>query len=253
MSILLEKKADTAFLTLDRPPLNVLDLPALRQLQAALDSLRADEAVDFLVIRGGGERAFSAGVDVKDHTRDKVPEMLEVVHGAIRTLLSLPQITIAQVRGACLGGGCEIASSCDFILASEKSFFATPEIQVGCYPPVALARFPSQIGYHRAVELILTGRRIPAREAAAIGLINRAVPAAGLDAAVQKLLEELRGKSRAVLRLTLKGLRELSLKGFSERLARSEEIYLKELLKTDDVEEGARAFLEKRKPAWRHR
>lgn len=253
MSILLEKRDDTAFLTLDRPPLNVLDLPALRQLQAALDSLRADEAVDFLVIRGGGERAFSAGVDVKDHTRDKVPEMLEVVHGAIRTLLSLPQITIAQVRGACLGGGCEIAGSCDFILASEKSFFATPEIQVGCYPPVAVARFPSQIGYHRAVELILTGRRIPAREAAAIGLINRAVPAAGLDAAVQELLEELRGKSRAVLRLTLKGLRELSLKGFSERLARSEEIYLKELLKTDDVEEGARAFLEKRKPAWRHR
>ena len=253
MNILLEKRDETAFLTLDRPPLNVLDLSTLRQLQAALDSLRTDEAVDFLVIRGGGERAFSAGVDVKDHTRDKVPEMLEVVHGAIRTLLSLPQITIAQVRGACLGGGCEIASSCDFILASEESFFATPEIQVGCYPPVALARFPSQIGYHRAVELILTGRRIPAREAAAIGLINRALPAAGLDAAVQELLEELRGKSRAVLRLTLKGLRELTLKGFSERLARSEEIYLKELLKTDDVEEGARAFLEKRKPAWRHR
>ena len=253
MSILLEKRDETAFLTLDRPPLNVLDLSALRQLQAALDSLRADEAVDFLVIRGAGERAFSAGVDVKDHTRDKVPEMLEVVHGAIRTLLSLPQITIARVRGACLGGGCEIASSCDFILASEESFFATPEIQVGCYPPVALARFPSQIGYHRAVEMILTGRRIPAREAAAIGLINRALPAAGLDAAVQELLAELRGKSRAVLRLTLKGLRELTLKGFSERLARSEEIYLKELLKTDDVEEGARAFLEKRKPAWRHR
>ena len=253
MSILLEKRDGTAFLTLDRPPLNVLDLSALRQLQAALDSLRADEAVDFLVIRGAGERAFSAGVDVKDHTRDKVPEMLEVVHGAIRTLLSLPQITIARVRGACLGGGCEIASSCDFILASEESFFATPEIQVGCYPPVALARFPSQIGYHRAAELILTGRRIPAREAAAIGLINRALPAAGLDAAVQELLEELRGKSRVVLRLALKGLRELTLKGFSERLARSEEIYLKELLKTDDVEEGARAFLEKRKPAWRHR
>ena len=253
MSILLEKRDETAYLTLDRPPLNVLDLSALRQLQAALDSLRADEAVDFLVIRGGGERAFSAGVDVKDHTRDKVPEMLEVVHGAIRTLLSLPQITIAQVRGACLGGGCEIASSCDFILASEESFFATPEIQVGCYPPVALARFPSQIGYHRAVEMILTGRRIPAREAAAIGLINRALPAAGLDAAVQELLAELRGKSRAVLRLTLKGLRELTLKGFSERLARSEEIYLKELLQTDDVEEGVRAFLEKRKPAWRHR
>src|SRR3990167_3374895 len=103
--------------------------------------------------------------------------MLRVVHGVVRKFLALPQITIALVRGACLGGGLEIASSCDFILASEESFFATPEIQVGCYPPVALARFPSQIGYHRAVELILTGRRIPAREAAAIGLINRALPA----------------------------------------------------------------------------
>lgn len=253
MNILLEKRGETAFLTLDRPPLNVLDLSTLRQLQAVLDAVRADKAIDFLVIRGGGERAFSAGVDVKDHTRDRVPEMLEVVHGAIRTLLSLPQITIAQVRGACLGGGCEIASSCDFILASEESFFATPEIQVGCYPPVALARFPSQIGYRRAAELILTGRRISAQEAEAIGLINRAVPTAELDTAVQELLTELREKSRAVLRLALKGLRELSLKGFSERLARSEEIYLKELLKTDDVEEGARAFLEKRKPSWRHR
>lgn len=253
MNILVEKKEGAAWLTFDRPPLHVLDLRMLQEFQSALDSVRADEAVDFLVIRGGGERAFSAGVDVKDHTRDRVPEMLEVVHGAIRTLLSLPQITIAQVRGACLGGGCEIASSCDFILASEESFFATPEIQVGCYPPVALARFPSQIGYRRAAELILTGRRISAQEAEAIGLINRAVPTAELNTAVQELLTELRGKSRAVLRLTLKGLRELSLKGFPERLARSEEIYLKELLKTDDVEEGARAFLEKRKPSWRHR
>ena len=85
--------------------------------------------------------------------------MLEVIHGAIRQLLSLPQITIACVQGACLGGGCELANSCDFILASENSSFATPEINVGCFPPVALSRFPTQIGYHRAVEMILTGRQ----------------------------------------------------------------------------------------------
>ncbi|MEK6601875.1 MAG: enoyl-CoA hydratase/isomerase family protein, partial [Candidatus Binatota bacterium] len=175
----------------------------LREFQAALDSVRGDDALDFLLIRGSGERAFSAGVDVQDHTREKVPEMLEVVHGVIRSLLSLPQITIALVRGACLGGGCEIASSCDFILASDDSFFATPEIQVGCYPPVALARFPSQIGYHRAVEMILTGRRISAQEATAIGLINRAVPARELEQALEVLLGELKGKSRAVLRIAL--------------------------------------------------
>src|SRR3990172_6370723 len=235
MNILLEKKERTASIPLERPPLNVLNLPMLRELQAALDSVHRDEAVDILVIRGSGERAFSSGVDVKDHTRAKVPEMLEVVHGAIRSLLSLPQITIALVRGACLGGGCELASSCDFILASDDSSFATPEIQVGCFPPVALARFPSQIGYHRAAEMILTGRSFSAHEAAAIGLINRAVAGKDLEKALQELLEEMKGKSRAVLRIALKGLREISLKNFSANLARSAELYLKELLSTQDI------------------
>ena len=253
MNILLEKKERTASITLERPPLNVLNLPMLRELQAALDSMHRDEAVDILVIRGSGERAFSSGVDVKDHTRAKVPEMLEVVHGAIRSLLSLPQITIALVRGACLGGGCELASSCDFILASDNSFFATPEIQVGCYPPVALARFPLQIGYRRSAEMILTGRSFSAQEAAAMGLINRAVPENELEKALEDLLEELKGKSRAVRRIALKGLRERALKDFSADLARSEELYLKELLATEDVEEGVQAFLEKRKPRWNHR
>lgn len=253
MPILLQKEDRTALLTLERPPLNVLDLAMLRELQDALDSVAKDGTVDFLVIRGGGERAFSAGVDVKDHTREKVPEMLQAVHGVIRTLSLLPQITIALVRGACLGGGCELASSCDFILASEDSFFATPEIDVGCYPPVALARFPSQLGYHRAAEMILTGRRISAQEALAIGLINRVVSVHELKQALEALLEELKGKSGAVLRLTLRGLREISLKNFSEMLERAEEIYLKELLKTEDVEEGVKAFLAKRKAQWRHR
>lgn len=253
MNISVEKRNRTITLTLERPPLNVLNLALLGQLRETLDPLKNDSETDFLVLRASGERAFSAGVDVKDHTRDKVPEMLDAVHGAIRSLLSLPQITIALVRGACLGGGCELASSCDFILASDDSFFATPEIQVGCFPPVALARFPPQIGYHRAAEMILTGRRISAQEAAAIGLINRAVAGKDLEKALQELLEELKGKSRAVLRIALKGLREISLKNFSANLARSEELYLKELLATEDVEEGVQAFLEKRKPRWNHR
>ena len=225
----------------------------LRELQQALDSVAGDGAADLLVIRGGGERAFSAGVDVKDHTREKVPEMLEVVHGVIRTLLSLPQITIAVVQGACLGGGFELAGSCDLLLASEKSFFATPEIEVGCYPPVALARFPSQLGHHRTAEIILTGRRIPAREALAMGLVNRVAPAHELEKALAKLLDDLNGKSRAVLRIALRGLREIALKNFPDALKRSEELYLQELLKTEDVEEGVQAFLQKRKPHWSHR
>ncbi len=251
MGITVTRSGRAALITLDRPPLNVLDLSMLGELREALDSLKGDSKVHVLVLRGEGERAFSAGVDVRDHTREKVPEMLEVMHGAIRQLLSLPQVTIALVNGACLGGGCELAGSCDIILASEEGSFATPEITVGCFPPVALARFPAQIGYHRAAEMILTGRRYSASEALAMGLVNRVVPAGDLESALENLLDDLRSKSGQVLRITLKGLRELSMRNFAEALKRSEEIYLNDLLKTEDVEEGVQAFLEKRKPQWK--
>lgn len=253
MNIILTKEDRAAFITLQRPPLNILNLAMLRELSQTVDSIIGDEEVDFLVLRGGGGRTFSAGVDVNDHTRAKVPEMLEAVHSVIRKLLLLRQVTIAVVQGACLGGGCELASSCDLVIASEESFFSTPEINVGCYPPVALARFPSQLGYHRAAEMILTGKKISSREALTIGLVNRVAADAEIDHALDSILQELKEKSRAVLRIALKGLRETSLKDFSETLQRSEELYLTELLKTEDVEEGAQAFLQKRKPRWHHR
>ena len=253
MGIKVEKRERLVRITMDRPPLNVLDIALLRELDLVLTSCAEETAIDVVVIQGAGQRAFSAGVDIRDHTREKVPEMLDVVHGVIRKLLVIPQVTIALIQGVCLGGGCELASSCDLIVASEDSSFATPEIHVGCYPPVALARFSSLIGYHRAAEMILTGRRFSAQEALAMGLINRVMPTDQLEAGLASLVEELLDKSGAVLRITLKGLRELSLRGFSAALARSEDLYREELLRTADVEEGIRAFIDKRKPHWTHR
>jgi cyclohexa-1,5-dienecarbonyl-CoA hydratase len=252
MAVTIEQKERAAFITIDRPPLNVLDLAVLRELDLLITSCAQQSATDVLVIRGAGVRAFSAGVDIRDHTPEKVPEMLDAVHGVIRKLLTIPQVTIALVRGVCLGGGCELASSCDFILASEDSSFATPEIRVGCYPPVALARFSSLIGYHRAAEMILTGRKFSAPEAAAMGLINRVLPNDQVEAGLAFLLEELLGNSGAVLRIAVKGLRERAHKGFAAALERSEDLYRQELLRTNDVEEGVRAFIEKRKPRWMH-
>jgi cyclohexa-1,5-dienecarbonyl-CoA hydratase len=253
MSAQVERAGRVISITLDRPPLNVLDIPLLRELAGALDACAAEKDADLLVLRGAGERAFSAGVDIKDHTRENVPEMLRVVHDAMRKLLALPQATIARVQGVCLGGGCELASCCDFVLASADSSFATPEILVGCYPPLALARFSSLIGYRRAVDMILTGRTLSAHEALAMGLISRVAPPGEMEAELAALLDELLEKSGSVLRVALKGMRELSLRGFSEALERSEQIYCDELLATEDVEEGVRAFLEKRKPRWSHR
>ena len=248
-----EKRSRVTFLTIDRPPLNVLDIELLRDLDRELSACAADTATDILVVRGAGTRAFSAGVDIRDHTKERVPEMLDIVHQVIRRLLALPQVTIAAVRGVCLGGGCELAACCDFIVASEESSFATPEIHVGCYPPVEVARFSSLVGYHRAAEMILTGRRYTSGEALGLGLINRVVAQDQFDSGVASLLEELLSKSGSVLRIALKGLRELSLRDFYAALSRSEEIYCRELLNTQDVDEGVRAFLEKRKPNWKHR
>jgi cyclohexa-1,5-dienecarbonyl-CoA hydratase len=253
MSVNVEKKDRLLTVTWDKPPLNVLDIVLLRELDEILQSCAANPTVDVVVLRGQGPKAFSAGVDIKDHTQEKVPEMLAVVHGVIRKLVGLPQVTIAAVRGACLGGACEVASVCDFIVASEESSFATPEILVGCYPPVALARFAPLIGYHRAAEMILTGRRFSAREAQAMGLINRVFADGDLEAGIASLVGELLSKSGAVMRLTVKGLRELSLRDFDASLKRSEQIYRDELLRTADVEEGVQAFLQKRAPQWRHR
>jgi cyclohexa-1,5-dienecarbonyl-CoA hydratase len=253
MAVELEKQERVAFVRLNRPPLNVLDIALLRELGQILTSCAEDRATDIVVLEGQGERAFSAGVDIADHTPDKAAGMLTVVHGVVRQLLSLPQVTVALIRGVCLGGGCELASSCDLLLASDDSSFATPEIHVGCYPPVALARFPALIGYHRAAEMILTGRRFSAQEALAMGLINRVLPKTELVKGLEALLEELRGHSGAVMRIAARGLRELSLKKFSEDLRRSEAIYRDELLPTQDAAEGIQAFLEKRRPRWLHR
>jgi cyclohexa-1,5-dienecarbonyl-CoA hydratase len=253
MALNTEKKPRVTCIAIEYPPVNVLGIQLLRELDQALSACAADSTIDVVVLRGAGTRAFSAGMDIRDHTRDRVPEMLDIVHSVIRKLLALPQVTIAAVRGVCFGGGCELASCCDLVVASEDSLFATPEIQVGCYPPVALARFSTLIGYHRAAEMILTGRHYGAREALDLGLINRVFAEDQFDNGLTSLLDELLSKSGAVMRIALKGLRELSLRDFSGSLSRSEEIYCHELLHTEDVDEGVRAFLEKRKPNWKHR
>ena len=253
MALNTEKKPRVTCIAIEHPPVNVLGIQLLRELDQALSACAADSTIDVVVLRGAGTRAFSAGMDIRDHTRDRVPEMLDIVHSVIRKLLALPQVTIAAVRGVCFGGGCELASCCDLVVASDDSSFATPEIQVGCYPPVALARFSTLIGYHRAAEMILTGRHYGAREALDLGLINRVFAEDQFDNGLTSLLDELLSKSGAVMRIALKGLRELSLRDFSGALSRSEEIYCHELLQTEDVDEGVRAFLEKRKPNWKHR
>ena len=254
MTVHVQSGERTAWITIDRPPLNILDIPTIQQLGVAIATLdRLGPDLQVVVIRGAGERAFSAGVSVQDHTPDKIGPMLESFHRAIRLLRDLPAVTIAAVHGHCLGGGMELALSCDLVIATDESRFGQPEVDLGCYPPVAAALYPSLIGPGRTLDLLLTGRTLDCDDAERLGLVTRKVPSAGLEAAVQELAAQITSKSAAVTRLTKAAVRAGRDRGFSAGLTEAERLYLDELARTEDMKEGIAAFLEKRKPVWRHR
>lgn len=239
----------TAWITLDRPPLNVLDTAMMGSLDAALE--RALHKSDFVIFQGAGEKAFCAGADVADHTPERVGKMLHAFHAVFRRLALADCLTIAAVHGYCLGGGMELASFCDFVLAAESAQLGQPEIKLGCYPPVAMVLLPRRIGLQAAAYLILTGQQISAVEAHRLGLVTRVVPDRELPAAAETLLRELRMLSPSVLHLTRKTLARLHSGDFLKQLEEAERVYLSELMQSHDALEGVRAFLEKRKPVWK--
>jgi cyclohexa-1,5-dienecarbonyl-CoA hydratase len=245
-----------ASLTIARPPLNILDVETLAALGEAVAGLERLPDLAAVFLRGAGERAFSAGVSIADHAPDRIGAMLDSLHGSIRRLRALPGISVAAVHGYCLGGGMELALSCDLAVAEEGATFGQPEIELGCFAPVAAALFPARIGAARTLDLLLTGRRLSAAEAAGWGLVSRVAPAGGLDA----LLAELRGRwealSAPVLRLTKRAVgagATAASDPFGAALAETERLYVEELCPLEDMAEGVAAFLGKRPPLWTHR
>jgi cyclohexa-1,5-dienecarbonyl-CoA hydratase len=239
-----------ARLVLHRPPLNVVDLPMARALRAGIDGLRDRPELRAVVIAAEG-RAFSAGVSIEDHLPGRAEAMIPAFHDVFRALRALGVATVSAVRGAALGGGCELACFCDFVVAAEEATFGLPEIRLASFPPVAAAHFPTRIGSARTRQLILTGETLDARAAERIGLVDVVAPAAGLEAAVTGVLGKLLDKSAVALRMARRAV--LAGDGFEERLAGAERLFLETLMRTEDAAEGLRAFLEKRPPAWRDR
>ncbi len=243
---------EVATLTLSRDPLNVLNIAMMKEINSFLDALNQETGLKVLLIKAEG-KAFSAGVDVGEHLGDRVKEMIEVFHGIFRRMDSLGLVSVAQVQGAALGGGCELAIFADLVVASEKAKFGQPEIQVGVFPPIAALVMPRIMGRKKALELCLTGDVIKAAQAKELGLVNHVVAPEDLEAKTEELTKKLTNLSPLVLKLTKKaclqglaGEQETALDGI-------EDIYLNQLMVTADAEEGLRAFLDKRKPEWKNK
>jgi cyclohexa-1,5-dienecarbonyl-CoA hydratase len=238
-----------ARITLCNPPLNVVDPSMAVELQQTLAKLEARTDISVILFEGDA-RTFSAGVDIRAHLPEQIHEMLTSFHAVVRAIVSSRKVTIAEVRGTCLGGGAELAAVCDMVYTERDATWGFPEIKLACYPPVAVVALPALVGQKRAAELILTGRQFSGDEAVAIGLANRSARAEELDTLVQHTLDELSQLSPTALVHAKKAMYGWDAIHFDKGLARAEKIYLEELISTSDAREGIIAFLDKRPSKW---
>ena len=246
-----EFKEGLGTITLNRPPVNILNIAMMEEINDVLNSWQGKKDLKAVLFDAKG-KCFSAGVDVGEHMGDLAPKMIEVFHGMFRLMDRLESPTIASVYSSCLGGGCELAVFCDLVIASRGAKFGQPEIQVGVFPPIAAQIMPRIMGRKSAIELILSGKIISADEAMAMGLVNKVVSDDELRQATADFVKPYLKLSAEVLRKTKKAVMSGLRDDLEPSLRIIEDIYLNELMKTADAQEGLKAFLEKRKPEWKN-
>lgn len=246
-------KDGVADVTLNAPPLNVLNIGMMCEICDALNYLRGVEDLKVVVFRGAGDKAFCAGVDVKDHMGQQAEPMIDAFRNMFQAMVDVGAPTLAVVKGFALGGGCELAIFCDLVIAAKSARLGQPEIKVGVFPPLSMVVLPQLVGLKKALELLFSGELVSASEAERIGLINKAVDDEKLDEEAEKLVQSLKDKSSVVLYWTKRTAYECVGLPFYRALRRAEEIYLEELMKTEDAPEGLLSFVEKRKPIWKNR
>jgi cyclohexa-1,5-dienecarbonyl-CoA hydratase len=241
-----------ARLTLNRPELNLLNESMLRELADGIGTIAEMASVKLIVLDAAG-KVFSGGVDIGEYTAERAFSMLDAFHSACIAMIEATQPVLVIVNGPAIGGGAELIAYGDLVVATPRARFALPEITIGIFPPLASTMFPLIIGPKRALELVLTGEAITAERARDLGLVNRLVPEAKLQTAVNELIGKITAQSGAVLGMAKKavvGGMGLSLR---DALRQSMSIFLNELYRLEDSREGLRALIEKRKPQWKNR
>ncbi|MCC7273938.1 MAG: enoyl-CoA hydratase [Alphaproteobacteria bacterium] len=254
-TVLVETRGSVGIVTLNRPKaLNALSAQLVADLGAALDAFEADPGIGAVVLTGS-ERAFAAGADIKEMASRTYMDvyLADFITAGWERITTCRKPIVAAVAGYALGGGCEVAMMCDFIIAADTARFGQPEITIGTIPGAGgTQRLTRAVGKAKAMEMVLTGRMMDAAEAERAGLVSRVVPAAELLAEAIKTAEKIAGLSRPIVMLA----KEAVNRAFETTLAegvRFERRLFHSTFATEDQKEGMAAFVEKRPPAFRHR
>lgn len=243
-----------AVVTINRPPVNALSVSMIGRLGPALRAVEADRGIHAIVLMGAGDRAFSAGGDIDEFASMDKAALLDAIRTGQRLVWDLEHLetpTIAAVNGACLGAGNGIAMGCDLRIAGETAVFGHPEVSLGLSLAFAgSVRLARLAGLGKAKELIFTARRISAREALAAGLVNEVVPPAAVRTRALAVAHEIASHSPVAVRAAKKALTESLEKHYPNSIV-AEARYLAQVVEAGELQEGLRAYREKRPPRWR--
>jgi len=254
-TIIVETRGPVGLVTLNRPKaLNALNSQLMRELGAALLAFDADETIGAIVITGS-EKAFAAGADIKEMQPLTYMDayLADFISAGWETITRIRKPVIAAVAGFALGGGCEVAMMCDFVIAADTAKFGQPEINLGIIPGSGgTQRLTRLVGKAKAMEMVLTGRMIDAAEAERAGLVARVVPAADLLAEAIKAAEKIASLSRPSVMMAKEAVNRALETTLSEGL-RFERRLFHSLFATEDQKEGMAAFVEKRPPRFKNR
>jgi cyclohexa-1,5-dienecarbonyl-CoA hydratase len=247
-------EGQVAEITLGPPPGNILDEALMDELLASFKQLESPEftSLKMILIQGSGKH-FSFGASVEEHLPERVATMLPKFHSLIATVLKSPVPTMAKVKGACLGGGFELALACSLFFCEESCSCGVPEIQLGVFPPPAAVLLPFKATQARCNEMILSGNKFKGVDLQDWGIANATCPKGELEPLVRNFLEEqILPRSASSLRMAHQAAQMSIQSHFETFIGRTEILYLQKLMQTADAKEGLESFLEKREPQWKN-